>query len=59
MKNQKNLFDTLYSKPSIIWKNFFNKFLKGTISRLVKHKNTTINLGVDDGFEIPLFLSSN
>lgn len=60
-KSKKIYFDTLYSKPSIIWKNFFNKLFKNEqYQDYLNFKNANlINLGVDDGFEIPLFLSSN
>jgi len=60
-KSKKIYFDTLYSKPSIIWENFFNKLFKDEqYQDYLNFKNANlINLGVDEGFEIPLFLSSN
>tara|TARA_B100001540_G_scaffold259065_1_gene237287 strand:+ start:74 stop:1258 length:1185 start_codon:yes stop_codon:yes gene_type:complete len=60
-KSKEIYFDTLYSKPSIIWKNYFNKLLQDEhYQDYLNFKNANlINLGVDKGFEIPLFLSSN
>ena len=59
-KSKKIYFDTLYSKPSIIWKNYFKKLLHNEqYQDYLNFKNANlINLGVDKGFEIPLFLSS-
>tara|TARA_B100001250_G_C19728128_1_gene757076 strand:+ start:75 stop:1259 length:1185 start_codon:yes stop_codon:yes gene_type:complete len=60
-KSKEIYFDILYSKPSVIWKNYFNKLLQDEhYQDYLNFKNANlINLGVDKGFEIPLFLSSN
>ena len=59
-KSKKIYFDTLYSKPSIIWENYFKKLLHNEqYQDYLNFKNSNlINLGVDKGFEIPFFLSS-
>lgn len=59
-KSKKIYFDTIYSKPSTIWQNYFNKLLLNEQYQdyLIFKNANLINLGVDKGFEIPLFLSS-
>ena len=60
-KSKKIYKDTIYGKPSIVWKNYYNLlFDKEHYQDYLNFKNTNIiNLGVDNGFELPFFLTNN
>ena len=51
--------DLIFSKPSVQWKNYYNMIFDEThyMHYLNFNNANIINLGVDNGFEIPFFLS--
>ncbi len=53
--------DIVYSKPSVVWKNYFNnlKSEEHYQHHLKFEKSNIINFGVELGFEIPFFLANN
>jgi len=52
--------DTVYGRPSTIWKNYFNLLFRNEhYQDYLDFRNANIfNLGVDNGFEIPFFLAN-
>ena len=59
-KSKKIYKDTVYGKPSIIWKNYYYLLFENEHYQdyLNFDNSNIINLGVDNGFEIPFFLSN-
>ncbi|MDC3089965.1 hypothetical protein OA346_01805 [Candidatus Pelagibacter sp.] len=59
-KSKKIYKDTVYGRPSIIWKNYYNLLFDDEHYQdyLNFNNSNIINLGVDNGFEIPFFLSN-
>jgi len=62
-KRSKRIYDMVaFSKPNKIWKHKYNQFfLNNQYFDYYKmpSQSVIINIGVDDGFEIPFFLSQN
>jgi len=59
-KSKKIYKDTVYGKPSKIWKNYYDLlFEKEHYQDYLNFDNSNIiNLGVDNGFEIPFFITN-
>jgi hypothetical protein len=60
-KSKKIYKAIIFSKPSTIWKNYYDLlFDKEHYQHYLNFDNSNIiNLGVDNGFEVPFFLSNN
>ena len=58
-KSKKIYKDTVYGKPSTVWKNYYNLlFEKEHYQDYLNFEDANIiNLGVDDGFELPFFFN--
>ena len=60
-KSKTILLSTIFSKPSVVWKNYYNLMFKNEHYQdyLNFEKANIINLGVANGFELPFFLTQN
>ena len=60
-KSKTILLSTIFSKPSVVWKNYYNLMFKNEHyqDHLNFEKANIINLGVANGFELPFFLTQN
>ena len=60
-KSKTILLSTIFSKPSVVWKNYYNLMFKNEhYQDYLNFENANIiNLGVANGFELPFFLTQN
>ena len=58
--SKKIYHETVYGRPSTVWENYFNLLFENEhYQDYLEFKNSNIiNLGVDNGFEIPFFITN-